>query len=105
MIAVLACHCGSSLPKARKFLQNNNVENWMEVPVHLGKESALQFLSKLSDDMEGFPSLTALRSFIRGSARFIVILGYDEDREEWADIGHGDMKGKADAELIIERFA
>lgn len=105
MIVVLACHCSSSLPKARKFLQNNNVKDWMEIPVHLGKESALQFLAKFSDDTEGFSSLTALRSFIRNSARFIVILGYDEGREEWADIGHGDMKGKADAELIIERFA
>lgn len=105
MIAILACRCGSSLPTARKFLQTNNVEDWMEIPVHLGKDNSLKFLARFSDDTEGYPSLTALRNLIRGSARFIVILGYNDEREEWADISHGNMKDKADAQLILERFA
>lgn len=105
MIAVLACRCGSSLPKARKFLQGSGIENWMETPVQLGREAALQFLTNFSDDTDSEPSLAALRAFIRNSARFIVILGYDGEKAEWSDISHGSMQGKVDAELIVERFA
>lgn len=105
MIAILTCKCASALPKARKFLQEGGVEDWIEIPIYEGKHSAKQFISSLPDGLNAYPSLDALTNMINTVGRFIVILGYDDEELSWADIGHGDTKGKIDAELILERFA
>lgn len=105
MILVLACHCAGALPKARKFLQNNYVKNWIDVPVYIGKESSLNLISKFSEDTNAYPSIDALRNLVRNVSRFIIIIGYDDERMEWADIAHKDSKSMADAERILEQFA
>lgn len=105
MIAVLTCKCASALPKARKFLQEGGVEDWIKIPIYEGKYSAKQFISSLPDGLNAYPSLDALTNMISAVGRFIVILGYDDKELSWADIGHGDTKGKIDAELILDKFA
>lgn len=105
MIAVLTCHCANAITKARRFLVNNGVEDWIEVPMFIGKENVGKFLSNLPQYEECPYNPQRLRSFLSDVSRFIVVFGYNDEICQWADIEHGDTQQIADAELILKRFA
>lgn len=102
MISVVVCFCPNADIRAYHFLQRQ-VENWMDVPLYRGKENTLKFLNSLgkNDDLR----MHTLLSLLEKTGKYIVVVGWDEDRVEWSNISHNDMKSLADAELIVEEFA
>ncbi len=105
MLHVLICKCSNALPKARKFLQEHGVDNWLDVPLDTGKESVSRFLSSLADNENLNPSVVEIRNFLADVSRFIIFIDYNDDYLEWADISHGDPNQIIKAESILERFA
>lgn len=99
MLAILSCKCPTAPMRIRRFLQQNGIEDWLDLPIYMGKESIAQILPYLPGDHE------AIYRFIQSKARYILVVGYTEDRMEWADIAHGDLTEQVNAELILERFA
>lgn len=99
MITVLVCKCPNAVPKARRFLEQNGVEDWIDFPVVVGKENVLRALAELPEGRH------EIQRFLNDVSRFIIFVGYDDGVLEWADIAHGDEKKIAEAEWILERFA
>ena len=101
MIIVLTCQCGSVEQKARGFLKRVGYADWMNIPIHKGKErsrKALQYVPR-------FPEVDMLNSFLDRASKWVVILGYDSDSCRWSDIAHGGLKADVDAELVVKQFA
>lgn len=101
MIGVVACQCGSSETLARDFLKKTGYPDWLNIPIHKGKEKSLAFLNQLppSQDKE------LLVSFIKGAGRWVVIVGFDGNTVKWANIVHNPIKSKIEAEFIIKNFS
>lgn len=101
MILVLTCQCGSVEQKARGFLKRMGYSDWLNIPIHKGREKsrkAIQYLPK-------FPEVEMLDSFLDNASKWVVILGYDGEGCKWSDIAHGGLKAEVDAEFVVRRFA
>lgn len=105
MIAVLVCRCSGAEVKARRFLQDQGIDNWLGVPIHTGRVAAYDFLKTLSGLDGGPDQLGTLLSFISRAGRYVVVLGYDDRGLMWSNIGNSDAKAYIDGERILERFA
>ena len=101
MIGVVACQCGSSESLARSFLKSVNYPDWMNIPIHKGKEKSLAFLNQLPP----VPEKEMLVNFIKGASRWVVIIGYDENTVKWSNIVHNPIKSKIEAEFIVKNFS
>ena len=100
MIAVCACHCGSSDSLARNFLKSAGVSDWMSMPIHKGKEKSLSFLNNLPPVAEK----EMLANFLKGASKWVVIIGYDQTSARWSDIAHNAPKSTIEAEFIVRNF-
>lgn len=100
MLSVLLCRCHNSEPLARKTLRESHYENWQSQPVIKGKEACLNFLDTLPMNKE----ISHLKDYIRRSSSWSVIIGTDGENYEWADVGHGKIVDKLDAERIVEQY-
>lgn len=101
MIVVVTCQCGSVEQKARGFLKRVGYNDWINIPVHKGREKskkAIQYIPK-------FPEIEMLENFLNNASKWVVILGYDDKECRWSDIAHGGLKAEIDAEFVVKRFA
>ncbi len=102
MIAVVACHCGSSDTLLRGKMSKFHYSGAMTVPIIKGKEKSLSRLNSLPQ----FPELNELRAYISGHSKWAIIIGYDEERIKWVDLANGTyIKNDVDAELLLQHFA
>ena len=99
-LAVVACHCGSSDSMARNFLKSVGYPNWMDIPIHRGKEKSRSFLNQLPPVAEK----EMLASFLKDASKWVVIIGYDEHSMKWSDISHNAPKSTIEAEFVVKNF-
>lgn len=99
-IAVVACLCGSSNSKARNFLKSVGYQDWLNIPIHQGKEKSLSILNQ----MPPVPEKEMLQNFLKNASKWVVIIGYDQMGMRWSDIAHNGPKSRIEAELIVRNF-
>ena len=100
-LVVLTCQCGSVEQKARGFLKRMGYSDWLNIPIHKGREKSRKAIQYLPN----FPEVEMLDSFLNNASKWVVILGYDDQDCKWSDIAHGGLKAEVDAEFVIRRFA
>ncbi len=105
MISVVTCECGSSENLVRQALHRYEYKNWAMEPIVKGKAKSLQVVEDLLRKYPRNPQLEALFSFINGTGKWAVILGYDNREVKWADISRNDFKSDIDAENIVNDFS
>lgn len=99
-IVVITCRCGSTESVARNFLRSVDYADWMNIPIHQGKENSLAVLNQLppSSDKE------MLQSLLKNASKWIVIIGYNQDNMKWSDISHNGPKSRIEAEFVVRNF-
>lgn len=101
MIAVVACHCGSSESLARNFLKSVNYPGWMDIPIIRGKEKSMSVLNQLPPA----PEKEMLKNFLSDASKWVVIIGYNENGMRWSDIAHNGPKSSIEAEFVVKNFS
>lgn len=99
MLSCLACKCHNSEPIIRRVLRISHAPNWATHPIIRGKAECLSYLEGFSS-----PTIEALKKYIEQNSSWAVIIGYDEDRIDWAEVGHGGDKARLDGQVIVERY-
>lgn len=99
-LAVCTCLCGGSTSLVRNFLHSADYPNWMDVPIHQGKEKSLALLNQLPPA----PEKEMLQTFIKNSSKWAVIIGYNQDSMKWSDIAHNGPKSRIEAEFVVRNF-
>lgn len=99
-IAVITCRCGSTESAARNFLRSVDYANWMNIPIHQGKENSLAVLNQLPPT----PEKEMLQSLLKNASKWIVIIGYNQDSMKWSDISHSGPKSHIEAEYVVKTF-
>lgn len=100
MLAVVACHCGSSDSLIRNYLRSINYEAWDTIPINKGKEKSLAMLNHLPPS-EGKEMLQA---FLNRASKWAVIIGYDDTICKWSDIAHNGPRSRIEAEFVVQNF-
>lgn len=99
-LAVCTCLCGGSSSLVRNFLHSAGCPNWMDIPIHQGKEKSLALLNQLPP----VPEKDMLQNFIKNSSKWAVIIGYNQDDMKWSDIAHNGPKSRIEAEFVVKTF-
>lgn len=99
-ICVITCRCGSTESLARNFLHSVGYPEWMDIPVHQGKENSLAILNQLPYT----PEKEMLQAFLKNASKWVVIIGYDQDSMKWSDIAHNGQKSRIEAEFIVDAY-
>jgi hypothetical protein len=73
---------------------------WMNIPVHQGKENSLAVLNQLPPT----PEKEMLQSFLRDASKWVVIIGYDQESMKWSDIAHSGPRSRIEAEFVVKNF-
>lgn len=100
-ISIITCRCGSTESMARNFLHSAGYPEWMNVPVHQGKENSLVILNQLPPT----PEKEMLQSFLRDASKWVVIIGYNQDSMKWSDISHNGPKSRIEAEFVVKAYS
>lgn len=100
MITCLLCRCHGSEPIARKIMRDSGYQAWQSQPVIKGREACMNYLDTIPQDKE----VDKLKEYLKRQSSWSVILGYDGQTYRWADAGHGLLKNKLDAEVIVKDF-
>lgn len=100
-ISVITCRCGSTESMARNFLRSVGYSDWMNIPVHQGKENSLAVLNRLPPA----PEKEMLHSLLKGASKWVVIIGYDQESMKWSDISHNGPKSRIEAEFVVKKFS
>lgn len=101
MIAVIACQCGSSNSTARNFLQRVGYPDWLNIPIHQGKEKSLAIANQLPPT----PEKEMLQTFLRNASKWVIVIGYDNTTCRWSNIARGGEKTRIEAEFVVKAFA
>ena len=99
-LAVVTCLCGGSESLVRNYLHSIGYPEWMNIPIHQGKEKSLAVLNQLPPA----PEKEMLQSLLKNAGKWAVIIGYDDGSMRWSDIAHGGTKTKIEAELVVKTF-
>ena len=100
MIAVVACHCGSSDSLVRNFLKSVGYEDWLSIPITKGKEKSLSFTNQLPPSS----AKEMLINFLNNASKWAVIIGYDGKDCKWSDIAHDGARSRIQAEALVNYF-
>lgn len=100
MITLLSCRCSGAEPLLRRAMSAAHYERWLEEPIIKGKAACLQYLSTLPENIE----TGSLYQLIERSSSWAVVLGQNGDSFRWANVGDGSLKGRLDAEIILEKY-
>lgn len=101
MIAAISCLCGGSGSLIRNFLHSAGYPDWMNIPIHQGKEKSLALLNQLPPA----PEKDMLQNLLKNSSKWAVIIGYDGQNCKWSDISRGGEKTRIEAEFVVNTFA
>lgn len=99
-LAVCTCLCGGSTSLVRNFLHSVNYPDWMNIPIHQGKEKSIALLNQLPPA----PEREMLQSLLKSASKWAVIIGYNQDSMKWSDISHNGPKSRIEAEFVVKNF-
>lgn len=103
-IICVACNCGSSDRLVRTRLDFCGYRDFLTIPIAKGKEKSFSALNGIPQ----FPEVEMLRSHIKNTSTYAVILGYSEELDacRWVDIASGKaVINNVELKHIIETFA
>lgn len=100
-LAVVTCLCGGSESLVRNYLRSIDYPEWMNIPIHQGKEKSLSVLNQLPPA----PEKEMLQSLLKDASKWAVIIGYNENGMKWSDISHNGPKSRIEAEFVVKNFA
>lgn len=100
MLAVVACHCGSSDSLVRNFLKSIGYQDWLSIPIEKGREKSLSVINQLPPA----PEKEMLKNLLKNASKWAVIIGYDETSMKWSDISHNGPKSRIEAEALVHHF-
>ena len=100
MLKVIACYCGSSDSLVRNFLKSINYADWLDIPISKGKEKSLAVTNQLPPSNEK----EMLKSLLKSSSKWAIIIGYNEHEIKWSDIAHNGPKARIEAEALVRHF-
>lgn len=101
MLTVLLCRCHGAEPLARQTMKRAGYDGYLTHPVIVGKEECLNYVKTLPENVE----TGSLYNFIKRSSSWSILLGQSGNVFRWSNVGDGGVQGKADAEVIVEKFA
>ena len=101
MIAICACHCGSSDSLVREYLKSIGYNDWLSIPIAKGKENSLALTNQLPPSKEK----EMLKSLLNSASKWAIIIGYDNQNVKWSDISHNGPKSRIEAEFVVKQFA
>lgn len=105
MLKILTCECSSVESLARGLLQEAEIANWMEVPIHKGKEHCLNILSHYPESHQATLEYRALADFIPEASSYVIVVGADETRFYWENFADNAPIERARARAIAKEFA
>lgn len=105
MLKILTCECTSATPLVQQLLRRTETPNWMDIPVHKGKEHCRTVLSYFPDPYKELLSFRALYDYLENASSFAIVVGYDDTTFYWADIHSNAPADVLQAEAILKRFA
>lgn len=100
MLKCLACRCHNSEPIIRRVLRISHHQGWAIEPIIRGKAECLSYLENFEENH----TIGALKKYIEQNSSWAVILGFDGNRIDWAEVGHGGSKARLDGQIIVERY-
>lgn len=104
-LKLLTCMCHGAEPMVRGLLQECKVPNWMDYPIHMGKDHCLTVLDYLPAQLHQLLAYRALVSYLDYASSYSIVVGYDDETFYWADIHDNSPKDVMEAHAIVERFA
>lgn len=87
MIAVFGCKCNNAIPIARKVLANAEIEEWLEIPIHKGHDLAKELIPQMNT--RAVLNREELLDYILHRSSYVVIVGWDENELQYADVASG----------------
>ena len=100
MLAVVACHCGSSDSLVRSFLKSIGYQDWLSIPIEKGREKSLSVINQLPPA----PEKEMLKNLLKNASKWAIIIGYDGTSMKWSDISHNGPKSRIEAEALVHHF-
>ena len=100
-LAVCTCLCGGGESLVRNFLHSVGYPDWMNIPIHQGKEKSITLLNQLPP----VPEKEMLRSLLRDASKWAIIIGYDQGSMKWSDISHNGPKSRIEAEFVVKVYS
>lgn len=104
MLKIFTCECHGAEPLVRQLLQRMGVANWMDYPIHKGKNHCLDVLSCLPKQLHSLLAFRALQDYLPNASSFSIVVGYDEESFYWSDISDNAPVEVIQAEAIVKRF-
>lgn len=101
-LTLCVCNCHNSETRGRRLLQRAGVTDYMGVPVYKGRQSVREYLDNNFDDSD--VKVREMKAYIANRTKFTILIGYDDNRFEWADSGNN-MSDSVRAEAIAQVFA
>ncbi len=95
------CMCGSTESLIRNFLKRQCYQDWLSIPIEIGKEKSMKLIDRFPPRME----LTMLKNYLQDKGKWAVIIGIDGDVCRWSDLSRGGEKSAIEAEFLVQRFA
>lgn len=104
-LKILGCECSGVEGTARDVLAGSGIANWMNVPLHKGKDHCKTVLDRFPTPFHSLVAYRALLDHIENNAAYAVILGYDDEFFFWEDVGSKAPIEVVRAQEIAKRFA
>lgn len=103
MILVMCCDCHNSDGLARKLLRDAGDEQYLTRPVYRGKTNSIEAIKKnITGDNSVY--VENIVHYILNSARYAIVIGYDNEHLVWRDFSNGKMQPRLDAEIIVNSY-
>lgn len=99
------CECSSAEPLLRNLLQEVGFANWLNAPIHKGREHCLHILDQFPEPFKFLLSYQALVKQIQEHSSYVCVVGYDPETFYWVDIAQNAPKDRVEAQAILKRFA
>lgn len=100
-IYACGCLCGSTESLIRNFLKQAGYEDWLSLPIEMGKERSI----KLMEYLPNLPELQMLSNYLANLGKWAVIIGVKDGVCRWSDISRDAPNSTIEATHIVEFFA
>lgn len=100
MIIAVACACGNSEKLIRSRLKSVGVDDYMSVPLAIGREKSLRAIN----DIPKHPEIDVIPEYIRSHSSYAVVIGYDDEGANWVDVTKDGEYGMMKLHVIVRDF-
>lgn len=102
MICVFGCRCRNAEPIARKALKSAGITNFLGVSFYAGHDKARELVPQI--DTNDIEAKERLLNYILSKSGYSVIVGWDEDSLEYAEVGTGSPIDISNGKIIARKY-